>query len=212
MTNEELDELCDTCPHKDMINEYGDCSAPSSFSCPQIEAYVREEKEKKMSFMSELLSRCENSDDADKKELAVYVNKLDAIRDSLEKQLWLSKNETMRAQNTMAAMKVKLNELKARIGEEDAELHKADDEIDELHEKYRWRKQSEEPISTTDTKKKYLIVVHDSSGSYALSGYVEADSEYEGEYIFYSESLGYVDNINEIDFWRPLDLPEEESK
>ena len=98
-----------------------------------------------MSFMSELLSRCENSADADKRELVVYVNKLDAIRDSLERQLWMSKNETRRAQNTMAAMKVKLNQLKARIKEEDADLQAADDEIDELHERYRWRKQEEEP-------------------------------------------------------------------
>lgn len=47
MTNEELDALCDTCPHKDMINMWGDCSAPADFNCPQIEAYEREEKEKK---------------------------------------------------------------------------------------------------------------------------------------------------------------------
>lgn len=47
MTNEELDALCDTCPHKDMINMWGDCSAPADFNCPQIEAHEREEKEKK---------------------------------------------------------------------------------------------------------------------------------------------------------------------
>ena len=102
MTNDELDELCDTCPHKDKINEYGDCSAPSSFSCPQIEAYVREEKEKKMTFMSELLSRCENSDDADKRELAVYVRKLEGIRDDLEYLLFDAGDETAAAQSRSA--------------------------------------------------------------------------------------------------------------
>jgi len=47
MTDEEMDALCDLCPHKDKVNEYGDCSAPADFACPQIEAYEREEKEKK---------------------------------------------------------------------------------------------------------------------------------------------------------------------
>ena len=142
-----------------------------------------------MSFMSELLSRCENSDDADKRELVVYVNKLDAIRDSLERQLWMSKNETRRAQNTMAAMKVKLNQLKARIKEEDADLQAADDEIDELHERYRWRKQSEEP---------------------APDGYVLATNG-ETFAVLLGTLIAGLGPDNPY-FWRPLDLPEEESK
>jgi len=144
-----------------------------------------------MSFMSELLSRCENSDDADKRELVVYVNKLDAIRDSLEKQLWLSKNETMRAQNTLAAMKVKLNELKARIKEEDADLQAADDEIDELHEKYRWRKQEEEPAPL---KQRVLTAL------YANERWMFKDSRY-SDY-----------GIEDWDYWRPIDTPEGEVK
>ena len=145
-----------------------------------------------MSFMSELLSRCENSDDADKRELVVYVNKLDAIRDSLERQLWMSKNETMRAQNTMAAMKVKLNELKARIKEEDADLQAADDEIDELHEKYRWRKQSEEPAPEGG----YVLICNrgcDIHG-YTFPRISRSKQTYPAEY------------------WRQLDLPEEANK
>lgn len=195
MNDEELDALCDTCPHKDKVNEYGDCSAPADFACPQIEVYVREKKVEKMSFMSELLDRCENSDDADKRELAVYVNKLDAIRDSLEKQLWLSKDETTRAQNTEAAMKVKLNELKARIKEEDAELHAADDEIDELHEKYRWRKQEEEPAPDG-------LLVEEISP--------EMVGAYGGRINIVVSDL--CRSLCSNSFWRPLDLPEEERK
>lgn len=185
MTNEELDALCDTCPHKDKVNEYGDCSAPADFACPQIEVYVREKKVEKMSFMSELLDRCENSDDADKRELAVYVNKLDAIRDSLEKQLWLSKDETTRAQNRSAALCVKLNELKARIKEEDAELHAADDEIDELHERYRWHKQSEEPAPSNE------LVLMCLKGKSVRVWKIE-----------------YGVSVEQDAYWRPLDFPE----
>ena len=67
-----------------------------------------------MSFMSELLSRCENSDDADKRELAVYVRKLEGIRDDLEYLLFDAGDETAAAQNRSAALCVELNELKER--------------------------------------------------------------------------------------------------
>ena len=144
-----------------------------------------------MSFMSELLSRCENSDDADKRELVVYVNKLDAIRDSLERQLWMSKNETMRAQNTMAAMKVKLNELKARIKEEDADLQAADDEIDELHEKYRWRKQEEDP-APADVR----VLFCNSFGIGAIGTAWGQDIP------------AYEIPTGGVAYWRPLDFPE----
>lgn len=131
MTDDELDALCDTCPHKDKVNEYGDCSAPADFACPQIEAYEREEKEKKMSFMSELLDRCDNSDDADKKELAVYVRKLEGIRDRLEKQLHQARTETThvtRALNNCA---------------------KARGELAELKDRYRWHSCLEMPTDNT---------------------------------------------------------------
>ena len=176
MTAEELDALCDTCPHKDKITEYGDCSAPADFACPQIEAYVREEKEKKMSFMSELLDRCENSADADKRELVVYVHKLDKIRDSLEKQLFQAKNETMAAQNRSAALSVELNELK---------------------ERYWWRTSPELPPENTVcvayVGKTPHVCVYDN----------------EAEVWFGLDGDEIAENV---DYWRTLDSPEEESK
>lgn len=144
-----------------------------------------------MSFMSELLSRCENSDDADKRELVVYVNKLDAIRDSLERQLWMSKNETTRAQNRSAALCVKLNELKARIKEEDADLQAADDEIDELHEKYRWRKQEEDP-APADVR----VLFCNSFGIGAIGTAWGQDIP------------AYEIPTGGVAYWRPLDFPE----
>ena len=151
-----------------------------------------------MSFMSELLDRCENSDDADKREIAVYVRKLDGMRDRLEKQLWQAKNETMRVQNTMAAMKVKINELKARLKEEDAYLHAADDEINELHERYCWRStipalSLKDAVFIAYVGKTPHVCVYDSKDG----NWYDVDGDAFAE---------------RVDFWRVLDEPEEESK
>jgi hypothetical protein len=182
MTDDELDALCDTCPHKDKINEYGDCSAPKSFSCPQIEAYVREEKEKKMTFMSELLSRCENSDDADKREIAVYVRKLEGIRDRLEKQLHQARTETThvtRALNNCA---------------------KARGELAELKERYRWRKQSEEP-APDGTDLEVYIPPCQGDGINGFTSTAMLTMFRHGEWKVWPN-----------EYWRPLDLPREEIK
>jgi len=120
-----------------------------------------------MSFMSELLSRCENSDDADKRELVVYVRKLEGIRDRLEKQLHQARTETThvtRALNNCA---------------------KARGELAELKDRYRWRKQSEEP---------------------APDGYVLATNG-ETFAVLLGTLIAGLGPDNPY-FWRPLDFPE----
>ena len=69
---------------------------------------------------------------------------------------------------------------------------KARIEIDELHEKYRWRKQSEEPAPEGG----YVLICNrgcDIHG-YTFPRISRSKQTYPAEY------------------WRPLDLPEEESK
>lgn len=138
-----------------------------------------------MSFMSELLDRCENSDDADKREIAVYVRKLEGIRDRLEKQLHQARTETThvtRALNNCA---------------------KARGELAELKERYRWRDASKEPApKLADDRTRFVLVHERQYETMTTAQYFYEDKTW---YDFGGESV-------DVDYWRPLEFPEEESK
>lgn len=130
-----------------------------------------------MSFMSELLDRCENSDDADKKELAVYVRKLEGMRDVLEEQVFEAQDTSISALKTTDKCLKELHELKKR---------------------YRWRTSPELPLSDNTACVAYIgktphVCVYDN----------------EAEVWFGLDGDEIAENV---DYWRTLDSPEEESK
>lgn len=84
------------------------------------------------------------------------------------------------------------------FAEKDAKIAELEAELAALKEKYRWRKQSEEP-APEDIK---LLVCGRGRKGQAYFLVTETDGDYWYDNIGDSVSL-------DVDYWRPLDLPEE---
>lgn len=89
---------------------------------------------------------------------------------------------------SIAGLGRELEALKNRLKEEDAELHRVDAENDELRNRYCWRKQSEEPAPNEN------VMIYDASQD-----------------CFSVVYGGFLDRGADV-VWRPVDLPEKESK